>query len=276
MTSRSFGWAIKTTLGILVVASLAACTSTTGGSASAGSPAVAPALEGTLWKLAEYVGPDGKSLPVPDAVSASATFVAGTVSGNAGCNDYSAAYTLDGAKMTIGPAVSTKLACGPAESLVETAYLATLGKVATYAIDGESLALSTTDGKVGLRYTAAKPASLVGTRWLATSVNNGTGGSVSIVADTSLTAVFADGTVAGSGGCNQFNGPYTSDATTIKIGPLMSSKKLCGDPAGIDDQEAQYLAALQKATTYTIKGNELELRDAGGALQVSYLPTLTR
>ena len=62
--------------------------------------------------------------------------------------------------------------------------------------------------------------------------------------------------------------------TTIKIGPLAATRKLCTTPAGVDEQEAQFLAAMAKATTSTISGSKLELRDDGGALQVSFRATL--
>jgi len=97
----------------------------------------------------------------------------------------------------------------------------------------------------------------------------------SVVIDTTLTAIFTGaGTVAGSGGCNDYSGPYTSDASTIKIGPLAATMKLCNSPTGVDEQRAQFLAAMQAATMYTIAGSRLELRDDGGALQVSFRATL--
>ena len=106
------------------------------------SPAAGSGLEGTLWRLTEYQALDGNAVPVPQAISASATFAAGTVSGNAGCNDYTGGYTVDGDKLTIGPLAATKKACGPAETAVETAFLAAMGKVATYAVTGGSLELT--------------------------------------------------------------------------------------------------------------------------------------
>jgi heat shock protein HslJ len=214
-------------------------------------------------------------VPVPEAVSASATFADGTVSGNAGCNDYSGSYTIDGDKLTIGQLATTRKACGPAETALETAFLAAMGRVATYSVSDESLELKTAEAKVGLTFAATEPASLSKTRWVATGVNNGTGGVTSVIADTTLTAIFAQaGTVAGSGGCNDYSGPYTSDAATIKVGPLAATKKLCNSPTGVDEQETQYLIAMQAATKYTIAGTELELRDDGDALQVSFRATL--
>jgi hypothetical protein len=38
------------------------------------------------------------------------------------------------------------------------------------------------------------------------------------------------------------------------------------------DQELQYLAALQSATVWSVRGTTLELRDDAGALQVSARP----
>ena len=287
MPTRGLGGTIAPAMALTAAIALVGCSATTGQGAPPGASA-APAtsgasasataslaagsgLEGTLWRLAEYEGPDGKSVPVPQAITASATFDAGTVSGNAGCNDYTGGYTVDGDNLTIGTLAATKKACGPAETAVETAFLATMGKVATYAVSAGSLELKTTGENVGLKFEATLPAGLSQTRWVATGVNNGKGAVSSVMAGTMLTATFADaGTVAGSGGCNDYNGPYTSDASTVKIGPLSATKKACASPAGVDDQEMQFLAAMEAATRYTITGSKLELRDDGGALQVSF------
>ena len=270
----------------VAVFALVACTSSAGqsgspiastGASASTSASASPAsgLEGRLWGLLEYLGPDGVAVTVPKALTATATFAAGTVSGNAGCNDYTGSYTLDGAKLTIGPLATTKKGCGPAQTALETAYLATFAKVASYTANTRTLQLMTADGKVGLRYVVIEATTLTKTNWLATSLNNGKGGVTSVIADTALTATFGtDGTVAGTGGCNTYSGPFTSDATTIKIGPLAATRKLCNTPAGVDEQEAQFLTAMQAATTYTIAGTTLELRDAGGALQVAFRSVL--
>jgi heat shock protein HslJ len=267
---------------VLVVSACSSTGSLTGAPATSGlaSPVAASAaagsgLEGTLWQLTEYLGPDGTSVPVPAAISASATFAKGIVSGNAGCNDYTGSYTVDGDKLTVGPLAATKKACGPAESAVETVFLTAMGRVATYAVSGTTLELKTAEAKVGLTFSATRPTGLSKTRWVATGVNNGKGAVSSVVTGTTLTAIFADaGTVAGSGGCNDYSGPYTSDASTIKIGPLAATRKLCNSPTGVDEQETEFLTAMQAATKWMIAGSKLELRDDGGALQVSFQATL--
>ena len=251
-----------------------ACTSSGGGSASPGPTAGAVPLEGTAWQLSAYAGSDGTTVPVPDAVAATATFTAGKVAGNAGCNQYTGAYTLDGDKMTISGLAMTAMACPEAQMALEKAYTAALEKVATYAISGDTLELRTAEGKVGLKYTVAVAPALTKTRWVATSINNGTGATASVVAGSEVTAIFAeDGTVTGNGSCNTYNGTYTADGATMSFGPIMSTKMACADDA-TTQQEANYFAALDKVTNYAFSGDNLELRAADGALQVSYKATM--
>ena len=253
---------------------LAACTSGGGASPSVEPMGAGTPLEGTAWQLTDSVGPEGGTLSVPEAVAASATFTGGTIAGDAGCNRYTGTYTLDGDKMTISGVATTTMACPAIPSAVEKAYLAALDKVATYAVSGTKLELKTAEGKVGLRFAVAEAPALTKTRWVATMINNGTGAVASVVAGSTVTAIFAeDGTVAGSGGCNTYNGTYTVDGAALDFGPLVATKMACADQA-VSQQESSYFAALDKVATFGFNGDRLELRAADGALQVEYRATL--
>ena len=276
---------VRSLVAVTTLAALALAACTAGGGASpaasttagaSGSPTGAGTLEGTAWQLTDYVGPDGTVIPVPEKVAASATFSNGKVSGNSGCNTYTGTYTTTGSDLAISGVASTQMACGPIPTAVETAFNAALSKVTTYSIAGDTLELKTAEGKVGMRFKVATPPSLTGTRWVATSINNGTGGAQSVVAGSTVTALFAaTGTVAGSGGCNEYNGSYTVTGTNLTFGPLVTTRKACAE-AAVSDQEARYFAALEKVKTFAFNGDKLELRDAGGALLVSYQPTLAQ
>jgi heat shock protein HslJ len=249
------------------------------GCAGGASPSAQPMgegtpLEGTAWQLTDYVGPEGGTLSVPEEVAASATFTDGKMAGTSGCNQYTAAYTLDGKKLAISGVATTAMACPPIPSALEKAYLAALERVATYAIRGGTLELATAEGTVGLRFAVAEAPALAKTRWVATMINTGTGAVASVVAGSKVTAVFAeDGTVSGSGGCNTYNGPYKVDGASIEIGPLASTMMMCADPA-VGQQETSYFAALDKAATYAFSGDRLQLRAVDGALLVEYRATL--
>ena len=53
----------------------------------------------------------------------------------------------------------------------------------------------------------------------------------------------------------------------MKIGPLAATE-MAGEPE-LMTQEAAYLQALQNATTWSISRGMLDMRDAGGATQVT-------
>jgi hypothetical protein len=83
-----------------------------------------------------------------------------------------------------------------------------------------------------------------------------------------ITALFENGEVSGSAGCNTYRGTYRSTRAvgrnTIKFGPLATTKMMCDEP--LMDQEELYLAALESATAYTIEGFALQITYPGGEL----------
>jgi heat shock protein HslJ len=113
-------------------------------------------LDGTSWRLTDYVSPDGASFTVPSAILPLAAFADGTMSGNAGCNTFSAPYSIEGDNFTVGPAASTKMACEEPIASVEAAYLAALAVVDKVAIleDGK-LQLWDSGGKTTLAFVEA-------------------------------------------------------------------------------------------------------------------------
>lgn len=249
----------------LVVAAALALAACTGATATATPASPDRPFEGTDWRLLEYVGKAGGVVAVR-RVEVTATFADGIVEGNGGCNAYRGPYTLDGASIEIGDLASTAMACTGAAEPVEEAYLQILPVVTTVAVRGDTLELRNDTGTITLRYEASQPVALTETKWVATGINNGSGGVVSVTGS-EVTAVFGGGgSVAGNGGCNTFNGPYTTDGDIIAIGPLVTTRMACPEL----DQETAFLAALEAATTYAISGDTLELRDDSGALQVSF------
>jgi heat shock protein HslJ len=81
-----------------------------------------------------------------------------------------------------------------------------------------------------------------------------------------------DGTFAGYGGCNNYNGGYTLGGKTtdfgktITLGPIASTQMFCADTS---DFESTYLKVLQQTVTYSITNNKMMLRTSYGD-QISY------
>jgi heat shock protein HslJ len=227
----------------------------------------AAALEGTTWTLAAS---SPLEVPMGDAV-VTAVFDAGTLNGQSGCNTYTTAYQVTGDSLTIAPDIAvTAMACPEPQMAVEDEYLERLPRTATYAIDGATLTLADASGEALLVYETTAPGeALLGT-WNVTSYYTGNA-VASVVGDVTLTAEFTADAVSGNTGCNQFNGSYTVDGDAIEIGPLASTRAACSSEE-LQQQETDYLAALDLATTFQVTGSRLDLFRPGG----TYAATLER
>jgi heat shock protein HslJ len=115
-----------------------------------GAPRPAASLEGTPWLAVFYAGPDGRLRPVLLDTEVTATFQGGRVSGSAGCNTYTAGYTLgpDAGALHIDQPASTRMFCAEPAGVMEQegAYLAALPTATRYRIEGDRLTLQRQHG----------------------------------------------------------------------------------------------------------------------------------
>lgn len=230
-------------------------------------------LAGTEWLLTGYNNGAGGFASVLTGTAVTATFGEDSqISGTAGCNHYSGAYTVTGSAISIGPLAMTEMYCADPEGVMaqESAYLAAIEAAASYRIGPDDLTLMDADGMrmaVYERYTPTPQ----GEDWELTGYINGQGGVVSPVAGSTITAVFGeDGQVTGSAGCNNYFASYSVSGTDITIGPAGSTRMSCETPAGVMEQELQYLALLEDVVAFERAPKTLTLRDAEGSILVTY------
>jgi heat shock protein HslJ len=101
-------------------------------------PSVIWSLTGTVWKLVELNGEVVASNQLP---SLSLDPTNNRVNGMAGVNRLSGTYTQKGAALGFSALATTKMA-GPADQMkLEDHYLATLGRVTGFKIEGQWLEL---------------------------------------------------------------------------------------------------------------------------------------
>ncbi len=117
--------------------------------------------------------------------------------------------------------------------------------------------------------TPAPPANpLAGTRWNVVNYNDGSA-IVTMIPGTSITMDFgAGGQVTGNSGCNSFSAGYNVNGSAISITQPSGTQQFCESPAGVMDQEARFLAALQSAASFRINGSQLEISSAAGQIAV--------
>jgi len=245
------------TLLLLIALAAGAC------SALPGSPPD-DALEGSAWVVATLPGRAAWS-----GAPATLAFRDGRASGTDGCNRYGTAYTVRGAALTLDPdAVATQMACEPAVMEQAAAFMGALRATRRYAVVDGQLELRAADGTL-LARLAPEPRSLAGTRWRVTGINNGRQAVVSVAADAAVTLAFAaDGQAAGSTGCNRFTAPWMGEGEALRFGPAATTRRACAEPAGVMEQEGAFLAALARVASGRREADRLELRGAGGELEL--------
>ncbi len=132
MPTINAGIRVLAGLTILVVA---ACDSTGSGSNATPEPTSAADLAGTSWTLVSVGG-----TPVVEGSGPHLTFGAdGNASGSTGCNSMSGNYATDGAALTFGPLMTTRMACEADLMVQETAVLEALEAVSGWEIDADGL-----------------------------------------------------------------------------------------------------------------------------------------
>ena len=115
---------------------------------------------------------------------------------------------------------------------------------------------------------APAPDPLAGTRWEVVNYNNGSA-ITTLLPETRITLDFGtDGRITGRAGCNSYSAGYRVNGSSIAIEQPAATSLWCAEPAGIMDQEAAFLAALQSAATFRVDGNMLEMRTAADQMVI--------
>ncbi len=222
-------------------------------------------LENVLWQATAVAGQ-----PVPEEVAITALFQpgetagAGSLGGNAGCNNYHAEYVVEGDGLTIsGPPAMTMMLC-PDEGVaaLEASYTAVLEAAASYAVEGDVLTISGAAGDVQF---AANRQPLEGTYWELVSLGD-SDNQRPPAEGSSFTAQFSrlpglpTGTVSGETGCNTWNATYAANLSEIKVNLPSTSRSLeCAAGAGILEEEQAFFLGLNAATTYRVLGSTLQM-----------------
>ena len=134
-----------------------------------------------------------------------------------------------------------------------------LGWVAGLALFAMALALGA---------CASGKSDLAGTQWNLAALN----GQAPLGGSGRLTLGFeSESRFGGNSGCNVFGGSYTLTGSALKLRDMSSTLRACAEQ-GLNDQEAQYYAALSNTTAFELAGGQLLLKDASGAILLAFDP----
>lgn len=92
-------------------------------------------LTNTVWQVESYNnGRGGVTTLLPDTSMTALFGDDGTISGSSGCNTYSGMYTVDDTSISIGPLVTTRIACAADVMQQEQAFLGALQASTQYQL----------------------------------------------------------------------------------------------------------------------------------------------
>ncbi len=208
--------------------------------------------------------------PVPEGIVTAEVSDGNQVSGSAGCNQYTASFTTSGDSIQFSDEIATtRMACADPLMQLESAYLAALGKAASYQVAGENLTLLDSQGNELVTFTKLVPLDLTGTNWEVTSYNNGEGAIISVLPDAPVTSSFrGDSSLVGFSGCNVYSNLWYTDNFAIDVTFGGQTRYSCSDAIML--QEALFQAAFGMAGVYKVLGDSMEFRNSAGELIMTF------
>lgn len=113
-------------------------------------------LDGVTWNVTGYN--NGRQAVVSPVKGSrlTLTFADGAVSGSSGCNTFRSGYGVDGAQITVQPAIVTRKACAAELMEQEQQFLAALQSSMTFSIEGRALDMHRKDGERTIHATTAR------------------------------------------------------------------------------------------------------------------------
>ena len=146
--------------------------------------------------------------------------------------------------------------------LVSIVMLSTVAIACTDNSDDPTVTPPTNEeSDVNTESDMTQPIAIEGTVWKLVSYNQ-----QPIIAESEITAEFAEGKVNGTAGCNLYFADYQRDGTQLNIETIGSTKRACPDVAGLTEQETTYLNLLDRAESAAVVDNVLTINTPDGDL----------
>jgi len=126
-----------------------------------------------------------------------------------------------------------------------------------------------------LQLTIERNMLLEDTKWFLRSYGE-QGNLKDIIEGTEITATFnsSESQISGSAGCNIFGARYQITDSTLSISEVISTEMACTSPAGIMEQENEFLTLLSSAETFQTSYTSLTIFCSSG--QELYFTTANR
>ncbi len=147
----------------------------------------------------------------------------------------------------------------------------TTGKIVAFSTDpksGDRVAETSVDVTYG-QGDVPGPSTLEGPLWALALLNG-----KQPLEGAPIYALFENGKLSGSAGCNTYSGGYQSDNKNLAVSNVTATRQACAEPAGVMEQESEYLNLLGSAATYSTANGSLTIFDANGNAVLNFKPAV--
>lgn len=239
---------MRGTLVVFLALLLTSCTT-----APTDPPASPPALSDTSWQITQISGTE-----ITEGLL-TFTFSGDRFGAFFGCNWVSGEFAQDGSTLSFSQVASTLMGCVDPVGRYESEGIAALDEVRQLGGSQTAPELLAADGTVLFALRELPDETLEGTKWQLESVLS----PQSTPAAGKVTIAISDGELQGKA-CNNFRGSLTVSGDQFDVGPLVSTRRACVDPA-LTTLESQVLRLLEAATRYTVHGEILTVLGPDGS-----------
>ena len=184
----------------------------------------------------------------------------GELYGYSGCKNYSADYSLEKGRLTIGEIETEGNICPAGEGLeTEYRYIDDLELIGGAYVNEDKLYLLNFLGAESLMFERR---SLEGIEWYLASYYDKDNATVFMSVDMEITLKLEDGKAGGNAGCNTYFTDYETDGNrSLTFGMIGMTEMYC---EGKMDLESRYLSLLETTAEYSIAGGNLKLMNSEG------------
>jgi len=252
----------------LLLVAAAAC----GDDSDSGSSGTEPTDLASTIDDRTYLSTESQGHTIVDGSRIRMEFVDGVLRVDAGCNQMTTTYRLEGDVLRVDSFATTEIACDQALMDQDVWIARFLQGSPTLTATGDTLVVTGAESETLTmldRVVADPDRPLEGTEWIVESIV--TADSIeSVPVGTTAALVFGDGSAEIEAGCNMGTAPVEVDAEALTFGPIALTAKAC-EPE-VMALEEHVLAVLQDEVEYSITAGRLTLRNGDIGLDLRANP----
>lgn len=227
-----------------------------------------PAVDANgVWRLRSGQAPSGP-VDIPPGTTITMELDGDEIRGNAGCNSYGGAFSIEGEAFETGGLALTEIGCPPDVAKAEERFVEAIGAADAIARRGKTLTLTGPDTELVFRLVPPiDPKPLTGTVWVLDGLlQRDLASSTMSSAKPARLLLKDDGTFEGTTGCRSFTGTWSVSGDVVSVGQMVFE----GECKSAPEQDVHVASVIGTGFRAEREGDRLTLIAEKGDLGLVY------